>query len=374
MPASRRHFIKSTSALFASSLLPVAYFGKAKSHITTSDLALDYELKQRAKYTLIFASPYHTADAPFVPHMHLQFKNYVQTFSQGQIYVDIKDQGKVGVGTELMAAVSRGQVDAALVSVANLSRALPVLDILNIPFWVGDNQAFLNLISSQYWHRHVIEKIEKQGKLAILHHYITGARTLSTVKHANIVIKQPSDLKNMILRVPASNVLKHFYAMTDAHVVEVNWANVASMARSNKFQVLDPGIIGLYAGPDNLREEIATITQLNTVPDTWVNVISQQWLRMLPPSLRLAVNDAAQKTFTSHLTTIHTATLNCEQAFLKRDCIIYKPEQHIIDVWQDQFGHHRHEWRDIKKALLGSSSAFFQLLEASQTPSKYTLA
>lgn len=373
MPISRRYFIKSSSALVASSLFPFVNVNAATAKLSADDIAQDEAIKQTAEHTLVFASPYHTADASFVPHLHIEFKRNIQALSQGKIYVDIQGQGAMGIGTDLMAAVSRGRVDAALISVANLSRALPLLDILNIPFWAGNNQAFLNLISSPYWQQNVIEKIAKQGKLAILYHYITGARTLSTTKLANTVIKTPTDLKNMVLRVPASKVLKHFYAMTSAHIVEVNWANVANMARLGKFQVLDPGIIGLYAGPNNLRDEIATITQLNSVPDTWVNVVSQKWLNTLPRTLRLAVSDAAEKTFISQLSNVSHTESRCEQEFIKRGCTVFKPDQPTITLWQDQFGHHRHEWRDIKKSLLGSSNEFSRLLDATKTPSKHSL-
>ncbi|ATD00512.1 TRAP transporter substrate-binding protein [Pseudoalteromonas spongiae] len=373
MPISRRYFIKSSSALVASSLFQVGYLNAATTLPNADDLAQDNEIKQRSEHTLVFASPYHTSDASFVPHLHIEFKRNIQSLSQGKIYVDIQGQGAMGIGTDLMAAVSRGRIDAALISVANLSRALPLLDILNIPFWAGDDQALLNLISSPYWQQNVIEKIAKQGKLAILYHYITGGRTLSTTKRTNTVIKVPTDLKNKVLRIPASKVLKHFYSMTDAHIVEVNWANVAAMARVGKFHVLDPGIVGLYAGPNNLRDEIATITQLNSVPDTWVNVVSQKWLNTLPRTLRLAVNDAAEKTFLSQLSNVSHIESNCEQEFIKRGCTVFKPDQPTIALWQDQFGHHRHEWRDIKKSLLGSSNEFSRLLDATKTPSKHSL-
>lgn len=369
MPLSRRTFIQSSSALFASSLVSSSFLSNAISFVSQ----LEQHNKKQAEFILTFASPYNTSESDFIPHMHQVFKQTVESMSNGRIYVDIKDGGQVGSGTDLMAAVTRNRVDAALISVSNLSRALPMLDILNIPFWASSNQSFLNLISSAYWQQHIVDKIKGQGVVEILFHYITGGRTLSTTKHTNKVIKTPNDLKNLVLRIPASNVLKQFYNMTQANVVELNWDKVANMARTGHIHVIDPGIIGLYAGPDRLRDTIATISQLNSVPDAWVNVINQQWLAQLPSSLRLIVHEAAQQTFLTHLNQLTAVEQNCHNAFKNAGCSLFTPDQETMAMWQDQFGEHRHEWTDVKKALLGSSKAFSYLREASKTPSTFKI-
>lgn len=371
MPVSRRTFIHSTSALFASTLVSSTCLSYALSNEEQS--AQDEVTKLSADFTLTFASPYNTHEADYIPHMHQVFKHHVETMSQGKIYVDIQDGGRVGSGTDLMAAVTRGRVDAALISVSNLSRALPVLDVLNIPFWASSNQAFLNLISSNYWQQQVVNQIKTQGVVEILFHYITGGRTLSTTKHTNKIIKTPNDLRGLVLRVPASKVLKQFYNMTDAHVIELKWDKVASMARSGHINVLDPGVIGLYAGPDQLRESISTISHFNSVPDAWVNVVNQKWLSQLPLPLKLIVREAAHHTFLNQISRLSEVENNCNVAFQQAGCTLFTPDNEIMAQWQDQFGQHRNEWRDVKKQLVGSVKAFNILLEATNTPSKYQL-
>ncbi|MDE3272854.1 TRAP transporter substrate-binding protein [Pseudoalteromonas sp. G4] len=372
MPLSRRNFIHSTTALLASTLVPSSFLSYALSAEKLK--AQDITAKQNADHILTFASPYKTEESEYIPHMHQVFKHNIETMSEGKIYVDIKDGGQIGSGTDLMAAVTRGRVDAALISVSNLSRALPVLDVLNIPFWANSNQAFLNLISSTYWQQQVVNKIKVQGVVEVLFHYITGGRTLSTTKHTNKVIKTPNDLRGLVLRVPASKVLKQFYSMTDAHVIEINWAKVASMARSGHIDVIDPGVIGLYAGPDNLRDTISTISHFNTVPDAWVNVVNQKWLSQLPLALRLIVREASHQTFLNQISQLASIEDNCNTAFKNAGCTLFTPDQTTLALWQDQFGQHRHEWRDVKKELMGSVKAFDYLVEASNSPSPYQLS
>lgn len=373
MPVSRRQFIRTSLALTMSSLVSskTLFASNARTTSSASALAQELALKRQAKYTLVFASPYASNESNFIPHMHYEFKHAIQTLSQGKIYVELHDNSRLGAGTELMAAVNRGKIDAALISVSNLSRALPILDILNIPFWASDSQAYLNLISSDVWQEKFLNVIKQQGKLEVLFHYLTGSRTLSTTHTENVGITRPEQLENKVLRVPSSRVLQHFYQMTKANVVEVNWSKVASMAKAGNIDVLDPGIIGLYAGPNNLRNEISTISTLSTVPDAWVNVINQDWLRRLPTELQLAVRQAAKETFLAQINKSSETGLNCRTAFEKMGCRIVTPTIEERAVWQEMFGYQRPEWRDIKKGLLGSTSLFDRLVEATHIPSEY---
>lgn len=150
----------------------------------------------------------------------------------GRIFVNIVDAGELGIGTELMAAVARGQVAGALISVSNLSRALPILDILNIPFWASDNQTYLNLVTSSYWQQNVLDVIKKTSPLEVLFHYVVGARTLSATKKCSRIFRLPNELHEIVLRVPASRVLTQFYKMTPAHVVDVPWSRMATQTSS----------------------------------------------------------------------------------------------------------------------------------------------
>lgn len=342
--------------------------------ILGDEQAIEHEKQRKAHYLLQFASPYPSAEASYIPHMHQTFKRNIEHFSKGRIFVDIIDAGKLGIGTELMAAVSRGQVSGALISVSNLSRALPILDILNIPFWASEDQAYLNLVTSTYWRQNVLNVIKQNSPLEVLFHYVVGARTLSATKKFGRTFRLPNELHDVIVRVPASRVLAQFYRMTPANVVEVPWSKVAEMARAGHIDVIDPGVVGLFAGPDNLRDHIGAISTLKSVPDAWVNVINQDWLRKLPRSLQEAVTIAAEETFKTHLKTVHETYERCLSQFVQSSVQIYHPNDNEKAVWSQQFGHHNPVWHGIKRELLGSVDKFKPLLEATLEQSRYLLS
>jgi len=368
MQIKRRHFIKSSLTLGASTAV---YLQCPTLSFAANTLELDK--KARAQYTLIFASPYDSAQSHFTPHMHLEFKHNIESLSQGRIYVDIQDKGRLGVGTELMAAVKRGHVAAALISVSNLSRALPMLDILNIPFWAAENQAYLNLITSEIWQERVLERIKNQGELEVLFHYIPGPRTVTTTKEYNKVIKSPEDLNHVIFRVPASKVLTEYYKMTGANVVSVPWSETARLSRIGQIQALDPGFVGLYSGPDNLKKEIGTISTISSVQDAWVCAINQRWLNKLPKEIRLIVKDASELTFKQHILGVGENTQNCIDGLLQSGCKIYRPNSDELQIWQEMFGHQQPKWTEIKKQLLGDLKTFDKLLESTKQNNGYLI-
>lgn len=375
MTFSRRDFVASSLALCTSAIVD----GRSSllAHVASSALSQQLEIiyanPKTAQYTMLFASPYSSEHAALIPHMHLEIKQAVETFSKGQIFVDIRDNGQLGVGTGLMAAITRHQITAALISVSNLSRAVPVLDILNIPFWASKNQAFLNLISSPIWQELVLDKIKQQGKLEVLMHYLVGARTLTSSKHLSTTFKTPDDLHKRVLRVPASKVLAHFYKMTPAHVVDVPWHKVASLIRNGQIDALDPGIIGLYAGPDGLNLHLGVINQLASVPDTWVAVVDQTWMGILPKHLQRAVREAFKHVFKLHAQSVSVTKQKCVIELAKLGTQIYTPTIAEQTLWIEQFGHHNPTWKEVKKDLLGSEKAFDELVAATEITSAIKL-
>ncbi|ALO42496.1 TRAP transporter substrate-binding protein DctP [Pseudoalteromonas phenolica O-BC30] len=374
MSMNRRTFVKKALTLSAiSCCAPLSCFSSESIPIEW-DLMEEIEKQKQAIYTLNFASPYKTSSYSTIPHLHQILKFHIETLSEGKIFVSIFDNGQLGTGTELMAAVAHKRVDAALISVSNLSRALPLLDILNIPFWAGNNQKYLNLTSSKSWKDLVLKPIQAQGKFQVLLHHIVGPRTLSTVKRSNKSIILPDDLNETTLRVPASKVLNHFYAMTKANIIEVPWGNVARMARLGLIDALDPSIIGLHAGPSSLRQNLKHISKIESVPDAWVTAISQHWLKSLPAKLRNVVFDSAKATFEDHLNTILDIELTCQHNFSKLGTSIYTPTDEELFVWKDRFGHKQPAWRSVKKQLLGDLKTFDKLLDATNETSPYKLS
>ncbi|MCF2828972.1 TRAP transporter substrate-binding protein DctP [Pseudoalteromonas sp. L23] len=365
MSKSRRQFLEASLAACLSASFPVSQV-LALNLLSEDEREQEMAKRSAALHILRLASPYPADQSDFIPHMHQVFKKNVESMTRGKIYVDVHHSGALGSGRELMAAVTRGHVEAALISVSNLSRALPVLDILNIPFWASSNREFLNLICSPQWQSLVIKPISEQGKLNILMHHLVGGRTLTSTKQFNRLINLPEKLKGVVLRVPASMVLSHFYSMTSANVIDVPWAQVAKMARTKHIEVIDPSVIGLFAGPDLLKSEIGQVALLESVPDAWVTVANQHWLDSLPLRLKGEIEDASKQTFHTHIAQIEQLQKRCERELMALGAKLHPLSVDEKREWQLKFGHHNAQWNKVKRELLGSTRAFQQLVNATE--------
>ena len=348
------------------------------SHPLLADSSLNNEkehaMRANADYVMVYASPYSTQDLQYCPHMHHELKTNIQEMSSGKIYVDIQDNGILGTGHELMAKVARGAISAALISVSNLTPAAPELDILNIPFWSSKEQDYLNLVTSTAWKELIINRIKSQGKLDVLFHYLPGARTVSTTKKYDNIIKAPEEVQGITFRVPNSHSLKTFYALAGASPVDVDWLNVSRMAKSGRIHAMDPSIIGLHNGPLGLRDHIGSISQVQSVYDGWMAVVSQQWYNTLPTGLKSILRDASEKTFRQHLDSVSNIRKACTQSFQDQGTRIYTLTDDERNEWVSRFGPTNETWTAVKRNILGDDKTFEKLLEATRINNGYRIS
>ncbi|MCF6435002.1 TRAP transporter substrate-binding protein DctP [Pseudoalteromonas sp. MMG022] len=359
----RRAFAQKAACIVAGCTMPYSLLA---SELCQQNALEELEKCRRANFNMMFASPYDTHKWRSSPHMHQQLKNNVEHFSDGKIYFNTFDNGILGVGTELAVHTARGAIQAALISVSNLTPILPALDILNIPFWCAEQQQYLNLISSNTWQNHVLKKIHQQGKLTILMHYLPGARTVTSTKRYGEVIKTPQDMLDIVFRIPASKVLNQFYDLCGTRAVQVPWKKVATLAEGGRIEALDPSIVGLFNGPNNLRKHLGVISSINSVQDGWLFVVNQPWFNALPLKLKHALHDAASKTFTEHLAQQPNIARYCERSLKKLGTDIYVPNQEEIAQWHALAGPEQPQWLPFKRQLLGSEKGFMRFFEAAQ--------
>ena len=332
----------------------------------TTSLAWSARLMASDPYVLRFASPYLSSEAATSPHMHADIKTQVERLSNGRIRVEILDGGQAGAGPDLMAKVSRGYIQGALVSASNLSPIAPALDILNIPFWCAENQAYENLVNSEVWQRLIIDKVHAAGAIHVWFPYVVGGRTLTTGKHWLEPVMTPEQLANIMVRVPSSELLRHFYTLAGGRARRIDWGKVAAALRAREVDVIDPAINSLYSGPDGLRHQIGHIFQLNSVHDGWMAVINQRWLDSLPKDLQQVMAEAGAQIHAWQPTAARQAQQTASQRFREMGVGIYTPDAELALNWRQRFGHQHPSWRRYKRNILGDELLFNELLRAAE--------
>lgn len=330
-------------------------------------IEIEQRKKQLAKYQFNFNSPYLTSDYEFTPHAHYEIKQIIEQATHNQVYVQINEGGVNGVGSHLVNGVSYKKYQGALISASNLSPKIRVLDLLNIPYWSASTENYSRLIRSPIWKEKVLDKASKFN-LKIMFHYLIGARTATTIKSYNQTIKSPEDLNDLHFRVPNSKNLRHMYKVANAVPKTIPWGLCAENARQGRFQALDPSIIGLYSGPNNLKQEIGSISKIETVHDSWIAIANTDFIAALNSKVKKQFLDSFEliqaKQFEQHQNISH----RCEDYFIKQGTKIYTPTNKEIQAFEKAFGHENKIWNKAKKELLGKNGVpiFDQFIKAAQ--------
>ena len=68
--------------------------------------------------------------------------------TNGQVYVKLAPGGQLGAGGALAQKVQQGTIQVAQHSLSNFAPFAPVVDLINLPYFCGANQKFINLVTS----------------------------------------------------------------------------------------------------------------------------------------------------------------------------------------------------------------------------------
>jgi TRAP-type C4-dicarboxylate transport system substrate-binding protein len=326
------------------------------------------ERQAAAKETMTVATEYRIGTTRSYPVMQLNVKENIQNVSNGQIYVKLSPGGQLGIGTKLAEKVQAGTVQAGQFSLSNFSPFAPAVDLINIPYWVGPNQKFVNLVTSQAWKGEVDSRVEAKG-FTPLFYFCIDPRTMAIRHGVQGPIKTPDDLKGKKVRVPGSKILQQFYQLAGANPTPVAWGETPAAIKQGVADALDPSVEALYAF--GFKDILSWVTFNAPVPDSQVYAANTQWLQGLSGGLREAIAHASHITFLQNLAQVPASRAYAMAEMTKAGVQFYVPTAEEIAAWAEACGHQRPEWDSWKKELAGSLETFGKLLEAASTASPY---
>lgn len=333
--------------------------------------ATDEAAKQRAaKYTMIFATEYKADAFRTYPIMQTQFKDNLEKLSKGAVYVKLHPAGQLGVGSALAQKIQAGTIQGGSVSLSNFSPFTPVVDLINIPFWCGENQKFANLVTSAAWNGEITPKVTVKGYKPMFY-FTVDPRTVAVRKGFGKIVKTPGDMKGMKMRVPSSKLLQQFYRLTGANPTVVAWAETPTALKQGVADGLDPAVGALYTF--GFIDILEAITLVESVPDAQMFAANYKWFQSLPKNLQTVFDDASAKTQAESFAQILVARKNSMDAMGKVGIKFYTPTAAEKKLWVDASGEQRPEWDDIKKELAGSIELFDKLKAAANVKGPITV-
>jgi TRAP-type C4-dicarboxylate transport system substrate-binding protein len=332
--------------------------------------AAEEAAKQKAaKVTMLFATEYKIEDWAVYAVPQAQFKQNLEAASKGQIYVKLHPAGQLGVGAALAQKVQGGTVQGGAVSLSNFSPYAPAVDLINIPFWCGENQRFANLVTSRAWDKEITPRVIGRGFKPIFY-FTVDPRTVAT-RRGHKAVRTPADMQGMKMRVPPSQLLQQFYRLAGANPTVVPWGETPTALKQGVADGLDPSISALAVF--GFQDILANILALRSVPDAQMFAANAGWYNQLNPDLKSAFDLAAAKTQAESFAQIARARANAIAILKKGGAQIAVPTDAEYRQWVEACGEQRKEWNEFKVKLAGSIDTFERLKEAANTKGPITV-
>ncbi|MCQ0988732.1 TRAP transporter substrate-binding protein [Jiella marina] len=367
--AERRNFLKlSAAGSFTAAVVAGAAGTLWSDEAAAQSASEERERESAAEQTMTIATAYVLGASRSYPIMQLDLKENIQNLSGGRIYVKLSPGGQLGAGGALVQKVQSNTIQAAQHSMSNFAPFAPEVDLINLPYFCGSNQRFVNLVKSDAWVEKVHPKIEERG-FKPLFYVVIDPRVVAMRKGQDKPVMVPSDLSGVKFRVPGSEMLQQYYRMVGANPTPVAWGETPSAIKQGVADALDPSVGALYVF--GFKDILSNVTFTQAVPDSQIYSCNLEWFNGLSDDLKEAIEYASDITSAQNLAKVPAARAYAMYELQKAGVQFHTLSEDQLAEWKDAGGYQRSEWDSYKTELAGSMDDFAKLEEAAGTQSKY---
>ena len=367
----RRNFLTGTAKFGLTTALVAAGAGtlfSSKAMAITAEE--EKERKASAKFEMVIGTQSTLGSSRGMAAMQLDFKENIQNFTNGDIYVALGHSRKFGVGKKLANKVQKGVIHCGQHSISNLAPFCPPVDLINIPYWSAKNQRYVSLVTSKVWKDTVDPKLEKAG-FKILWYPSNGARTFS-VRKGNTPILKAADMQGLKFRVPGSPMLKQFVRLLGANPTPVAWGETPSAMKQGVVDAMDVTLTALWNA--KFHDILGHITFAESVHGGQVYSCNIEWYNSLPLNVREGLDHASEITSRQAYAKMPAAETYAKADMMKSGVQFHHLSDDAMAEVKELAGHQRPEFDEYKIKFAGSLAAFDKLNEAaSQINPRYII-
>jgi TRAP-type C4-dicarboxylate transport system substrate-binding protein len=367
--AERRNFLKLSSMGAFTAAMVAGSAGALWSEAASAQTAREEkEREAAADHIMTIATAYVLGASRSYPILQLDLKENIQNATNGKVYVKLAPGGQLGAGGALAQKVQAGTIQAAQHSLSNFAPFAPAVDLINLPYFCGANQRFVNLVNSDAWKTQVHPKIESKGFKALFY-VVIDPRVVAVRKGGAGAVMLPSDLEGVKFRVPGSKMLQQYYRMVGANPTPVAWGETPSAIKQGVADALDPSVGALYVF--GFKDILSHVTFTQAVPDSQVFSCNLEWFNSLPKDVQEGIEFASEITAAQNLAKVPAARNYAMSELVKSGVQFHSLTDDQLAQWQAAGGYQRSEWDQFKTELAGSMSVFNQLEEGANTMGRH---
>jgi len=367
--AERRNFLRLTGVgAFTAAVVAGAAGTLWSDEAVAQTIKEEKGREKAATHLMTIATAYVLGASRSYPILQLDLKENIQNATNGKVYVKLAPGGQLGAGGALAQKVQGGTIQAAQHSLSNFAPFAPAIDLINLPYFCGSNQRFVNLVTSDAWKSEVHPKIEAKGFKALFY-IVIDPRVIAVRKGGAGAVMKPDDLKGVKFRVPGSKMLQQYYRLVGANPTPVAWGETPSAIKQGVADALDPSVGALYVF--GFKDILSHVTFTQAVPDSQVYSCNLEWFNSLPKDVQEGIEFAAEITAQQNLAKVPAARNYAMAELTKSGVMFHSLSASQLSEWKATGGYQRAEWDTFKKELAGSMSTFGKLEDAANTMGRY---
>ena len=219
---------------------------------------------------------------PADPHKHmiaaatLEFKDYVERNTQGDIKVEVYPGFQLGTMPEMVDSTKVGAIQACTVFSAAATLYVPEINLIYIPFLFSSPEITWRVFEGRFGEEFNRLWL-KAGFIPLYMADNGGSRAFGTTKRQ---ITRPDDLKGLKIRIPESKALKIFMESCGAAAPVITFNQLYSAVQTGIVDGLEcPVAVLSFASLDEVIK-YASIT--NHTWDMVFLIVNEKWFRKLP--------------------------------------------------------------------------------------------
>lgn len=264
---------------------------------TEAYAATEEEKKNKAEHVLVMASTgalNRWPDGSISKHQSnmtgfVQWKDYIEAYSDGKIYVDVHLGGSLGGQIATARKVQQGSLQGCHSSTQNMAAVAPVWNAIDFPYQIGPVDNFWKVCYSKDVNDTLRERSKEQGVIVSM--LFPQIRWIELRQGLDREIRLPQDVQGLKIRVTGSKLEQTAFEILPANPTPVAWPEVYNALK-------DGAVDGIHVAPGpvadaNISEVIGTLvdTKFFYNTDSWW--VSTKWYNSLPKAMQEAIDMAS---------------------------------------------------------------------------------
>jgi tripartite ATP-independent transporter DctP family solute receptor len=218
----------------------------------------------------------------------LVFADLVESYTGGDIAIDVNPAGQLGGDDELIESVGANTIQLTANSQGSFAQVVPEVALFGLPFLFESQAQAFQVIDGPIGDL-VRDRAAEEGFI-VLAWWDNGLRNIS---HTDVAIESPADIEGMDIRTPPSEMTVDMFEALDANPEPLAWGELPSALQAGTFQGQENPLINIYTA--ELHEITPYIAMTGHKYETTPVIASQEWWNSLNPSQQDAVERAAQQ-------------------------------------------------------------------------------